>query len=68
PRVSVKGQVLADFIVERPKEEGQDDSTKEEEPLLAQWTLFTDGSSSVDRYGAGVILTDLKGAEFTYAL
>ncbi|GKB39126.1 reverse transcriptase domain-containing protein [Tanacetum coccineum] len=28
PRVSVKGQVLADFIVERPEEEGQDDSTK----------------------------------------
>ncbi|GJZ04011.1 reverse transcriptase domain-containing protein [Tanacetum coccineum] len=33
PRVSVKGQVLADFIVERPEEEGQDDSGKEEEPL-----------------------------------
>ncbi|GJX63346.1 hypothetical protein Tco_0296246 [Tanacetum coccineum] len=48
PRVSVKGQVLADFIVERPEEEGQDDSAKEEEPLLAQWTLFTDGSSCVD--------------------
>ncbi|GJY05981.1 reverse transcriptase domain-containing protein [Tanacetum coccineum] len=42
PRVSVKGQVLADFIVERPEEEGQDDSAKEEEPLLAWWTLFTD--------------------------
>ncbi|GKG02800.1 hypothetical protein Tco_0310436, partial [Tanacetum coccineum] len=68
PRVSVKGQVLADFIVKRPEEEGQDDSTKEEEPLLAQWTLFTDGSSCIDGCGAGVILTDLKGAEFTYAL
>ncbi|GKF40749.1 reverse transcriptase domain-containing protein [Tanacetum coccineum] len=33
PRVSVKGKVLANFIVERPEEEGQDDSTKEEEPL-----------------------------------
>ncbi|GJZ13739.1 reverse transcriptase domain-containing protein [Tanacetum coccineum] len=68
PRVSVKGQVLADFIVERPEEEGQDDSTKEEEPLPAQWTLFTDGSSCVDGCGAGVILTDPEGAEFTYAL
>ncbi|GKA66021.1 reverse transcriptase domain-containing protein [Tanacetum coccineum] len=68
PRVSVKGQVLADFIVERPEEEGQDDSTKEEEPLPAQWTLFTDGSSCVDGCGAGVILTDSEGAEFTYAL
>ncbi|GJR58809.1 reverse transcriptase domain-containing protein [Tanacetum coccineum] len=55
PRVSVKGRVLADFIVERPKEEGQDDSAKEEEPLPAQWTLFTDGSSCVDGCGAGLI-------------
>ncbi|GJV08231.1 reverse transcriptase domain-containing protein [Tanacetum coccineum] len=67
-RVSVKGQVLADFIVERPEEEGQDDSTKEEEPLPARWTLFTDGSSCVDGCGAGVILTDPEGVEFTYAL
>ncbi|GJZ55010.1 reverse transcriptase domain-containing protein [Tanacetum coccineum] len=41
---------------------------REEEPLLAQWTLFTDGSSCVDRCGAGVILTDPEGVEFTYAL
>ncbi|GJS59492.1 reverse transcriptase domain-containing protein [Tanacetum coccineum] len=45
-----------------------DDSAKEEEPLSAQWTLFTDGSSCVDGCGAGVILTDLEGIEFTYAL
>ncbi|GJR27101.1 reverse transcriptase domain-containing protein [Tanacetum coccineum] len=61
-------QVLADFIVERPEEEGQDDSTKEEELLPARWTLFTDGSSCVDGCGAGVILTDPEGVEFTYAL
>ncbi|GJW19438.1 reverse transcriptase domain-containing protein [Tanacetum coccineum] len=64
----VAGQVLADFIIERPEEEGQDDSAKEEEPLPAQWTLFTDGSSCVDGCGAGVILTDPEGVEFTYAL
>ncbi|GKA30177.1 reverse transcriptase domain-containing protein [Tanacetum coccineum] len=68
PRVFVKGQVLADFIVERLEEEDQDDSIKEEEPLPSQWTLFTDGSSCVDGCGAGVILTDPEGAEFTYAL
>ncbi|GKC34403.1 reverse transcriptase domain-containing protein, partial [Tanacetum coccineum] len=67
-RVSVKGQVLADFIVERLEEEGQGDSAEEEEPLPAQWTLFTDGSSCVDGCGAGVIHTDPKGVEFTYAL
>ncbi|GJV06172.1 reverse transcriptase domain-containing protein [Tanacetum coccineum] len=68
PIVSVKGQVLADFIVERTGEEGQDDSAKEEEPLPTRWTMFTDGSSCVDGCGAGVILTDPKGVEFTYAL
>ncbi|GJU52633.1 reverse transcriptase domain-containing protein [Tanacetum coccineum] len=68
PRVSVKGQVLADFIVERPEEESQDDSAKEEEPLPAQWTLFMDRSSCVDGCGAGVILTNPEGIEFTYAL
>ncbi|GKA49383.1 reverse transcriptase domain-containing protein [Tanacetum coccineum] len=68
PRVSIKGQVLADFIIERPEEEGQDDSVKEEEPLLPRWTLFTDGSSCIDGCGAGVILTDPGGVEFTYTL
>ncbi|GJS48994.1 reverse transcriptase domain-containing protein [Tanacetum coccineum] len=68
PRVSVKGQVLADFILERPEEEGQGDSAKKEESLPAQWTLFTDGSSCVDGCRAGVILTDPERVEFTYAL
>ncbi|GJY45570.1 reverse transcriptase domain-containing protein [Tanacetum coccineum] len=35
PRISVKGQVLADFIMERPEEEDPDASAKEEEPLPA---------------------------------
>ncbi|GKE80416.1 reverse transcriptase domain-containing protein [Tanacetum coccineum] len=60
-----KPEVAADFIVERPEVEGQDDSTKEEEPLSTQWTLFTDRLSCVDGCGAGVILTDPEGAEFT---
>ncbi|GJZ66233.1 reverse transcriptase domain-containing protein [Tanacetum coccineum] len=68
PRVSVKGQVLANFIVERPEEERKDDSARKEEPLPARWTLFTDGSSCVDGCRAGVILTDPEGVEFTYAL
>nr|GEY59508.1 reverse transcriptase domain-containing protein [Tanacetum cinerariifolium] len=32
------------------------------------WTLFTDGSSCVDGSGAGLILTNPEGVEFTYAL
>ncbi|GJW01865.1 reverse transcriptase domain-containing protein [Tanacetum coccineum] len=68
PRISVKRQVLADFIMERPEEEDPDASVKGEEPLPAQWTLFMDGSSFVDGCGAGVILTNPEGIEFTYAL
>nr|GEX22871.1 reverse transcriptase domain-containing protein [Tanacetum cinerariifolium] len=36
----------------------------QEEP----WTLFTDGSSCVDGSGAGLILTNPDGVEFTYAM
>nr|GEX47859.1 reverse transcriptase domain-containing protein [Tanacetum cinerariifolium]GEX49890.1 reverse transcriptase domain-containing protein [Tanacetum cinerariifolium] len=32
------------------------------------WTFFTNGSSCVDGSGAGLILTNLEGIEFTYAL
>ncbi|GJT67857.1 reverse transcriptase domain-containing protein [Tanacetum coccineum] len=44
-----------------PEDEGQDNSAKEEEPLPARCTLFTDGSSCVDECGARVILTDPEG-------
>ncbi|GKD96378.1 reverse transcriptase domain-containing protein [Tanacetum coccineum] len=53
PRVSVKGHILADFI---------------EEELPEPWILFTDGSSCTDGSGAGLILTNPEGMEFTYAL
>ncbi|GJZ47997.1 hypothetical protein Tco_0601829 [Tanacetum coccineum] len=45
PRVSVKGQILADFIVERPEEDSPDTLMAEEEELPEPWILFTDGSS-----------------------
>ncbi|GJS44893.1 ARID DNA-binding domain-containing protein [Tanacetum coccineum] len=32
------------------------------------WTLFTDGASSIEGSGAGLILTDPNGQEVTYAL
>ncbi|GJT31361.1 reverse transcriptase domain-containing protein [Tanacetum coccineum] len=66
PRTSVKGQILADFLVEKPDEAPPDTSVVEipQEP----WTLFTDGSSCVDGSGAGLILTSPGGTEFTYAL
>ncbi|GJR87332.1 reverse transcriptase domain-containing protein [Tanacetum coccineum] len=68
PRTSVKGQILADFIVERPEDVPLDTPIEADEELLDPWTLFTDGSSCVDGSGAGPILTNPKGAEFMYAL
>ncbi|GKD30918.1 reverse transcriptase domain-containing protein [Tanacetum coccineum] len=65
-RTSVKGQILADFLVEKPDKSLSDTLVVEtpQEP----WTLFTDESSRVDGSGAGLILTSPEGTEFTYAL
>ncbi|GJS51763.1 reverse transcriptase domain-containing protein [Tanacetum coccineum] len=68
PRISFKGQVLADFIVERPEEESVDEPMAEQEELPEPWTLFMDGSSCVDGFGAGLILMNQEGLEFTYAM
>ncbi|GJY77624.1 reverse transcriptase domain-containing protein [Tanacetum coccineum] len=66
PRTSMKGQILADFLVEKPDENLPETPAVDipQEP----WTLFTDGSSCIDGSGAGLILTSPEGTEFTYAL
>ncbi|GJX72945.1 reverse transcriptase domain-containing protein [Tanacetum coccineum] len=66
PRTSVKGQILADFLVENPNEGPPDTLVVEisQEP----WTLFTDGSLCVDGSSTSLILTSPEGTEFTYAL
>ncbi|GJS65711.1 hypothetical protein Tco_0680275 [Tanacetum coccineum] len=53
PRTAIKGQILADFIVERPEDESPDELMAEPKALPEPWTLFTDGSSCVDGLGAG---------------
>ncbi|GKE54745.1 reverse transcriptase domain-containing protein, partial [Tanacetum coccineum] len=68
PRVSVKGQILADFIVERPEEDSPDTSMEEKEELPEPWILFTNRSSCTDGSRARLILTNPEGIEFTYAL
>ncbi|GKA65956.1 reverse transcriptase domain-containing protein [Tanacetum coccineum] len=68
PRTSVKGQILADFIVERLEDDPSDTPIEDEEELPNPWVLFIDGSSCIDGSGAGLILTNPKGMEFTYAL
>ncbi|GKF97441.1 reverse transcriptase domain-containing protein, partial [Tanacetum coccineum] len=68
PRVSVKGQILAYFIVEQPEKDSADTLMEAEEELPELWILFTDESSCTDGSGAGLILTIPEGMEFTYAL
>nr|GFA32144.1 hypothetical protein [Tanacetum cinerariifolium] len=67
-RTSVKGQILADFIVERPEDGTPDTPMEDREEHPDPCILFTDGSSCMDGFGAGVIIMNSKGMEFTYAL
>ncbi|GKD50738.1 putative ribonuclease H-like domain-containing protein [Tanacetum coccineum] len=53
---------------QRNKEESSDTLMEVEEELPEPWILFTDGSSCTDCSGAGLILTNPEGMEFTYAL
>nr|GEU54438.1 reverse transcriptase domain-containing protein [Tanacetum cinerariifolium] len=68
PRVSVKGHILADLIVERPEEDSPDTPMEEEGELPEPWILFTDRSSCIDGFRAGLILTNPERMEFTYTL
>ncbi|GJZ97053.1 reverse transcriptase domain-containing protein [Tanacetum coccineum] len=68
PRTSVNGQILANFIVERPEDDILDTPMEDGEELPDPWVLFTDGSSCIDGSGAGLIITNPEGMEFTYAL
>nr|GEY04685.1 hypothetical protein [Tanacetum cinerariifolium] len=55
PRTSVKGQILAYFIVERLKDDTPDTSMKDREELSETWILFTDGSSCINEYEALIV-------------
>ncbi|XP_071708390.1 uncharacterized protein [Rutidosis leptorrhynchoides] len=65
-RHTIKGQVLADFI----DEEDAKGSTQTITPKVEneEWKLYTDGASSSDGSGAGLMLINPEGKEFTYAL
>ncbi|GJZ32221.1 reverse transcriptase domain-containing protein [Tanacetum coccineum] len=66
PRTSLKGQILADFLVEKPDEAPPDMSVVK--IPQESWTLFTDGSACVDGSGTGLMLTSPEGTKFTYTL
>ncbi|GJU25867.1 reverse transcriptase domain-containing protein [Tanacetum coccineum] len=48
PRTSVKGQILADFIVERPEDDPLDTPIKAEEELPDPWTLFDETNNEAE--------------------
>ena len=55
PRTAIKGQVVADFIVEFTLMEGQGAE------VVQQWSVHTDISSNRQAGGAGVVLRTLEG-------
>ncbi|GJX36105.1 reverse transcriptase domain-containing protein [Tanacetum coccineum] len=73
-RDASKKETPKDFLIEAPPEdnrkevERKTDMKLEETKLNCEWKLYTDGASSSDGSGAGLMLIDLKGKEYTYAL
>ncbi|GJT20274.1 reverse transcriptase domain-containing protein [Tanacetum coccineum] len=72
-RNAIKGQVLADFLLEAPvgipPEEFFRLSAKvHNKDSIEKWTLFTDGASNSKGFGAGLVLISPSDMEFTYAL
>ena len=66
PKTAIKGQVLADFVMEfTPIELAQ---TTHEEDDLPIWKLSVDGASNAQGSGAGLILTSPEGIDIEYAL
>ncbi|GKA09087.1 reverse transcriptase domain-containing protein [Tanacetum coccineum] len=70
PRNVIKGQVLADFLNEThiSTKHMEICSLASEEANLEEWTLYTDGASSLKGVGAGLVLIDPAGVEYTYAI
>ncbi|GJV41883.1 reverse transcriptase domain-containing protein [Tanacetum coccineum] len=69
PRNAIKGQVMADFINEMSvgtKHVEICNLSREENEK--EWTLYTNGASSLKGVGAGLILIDPTGIEYTYAI
>ena len=57
PKTAIKGQVLADFIMD-----------SQTTPDLPIWKLSIDGVTNAQGSGAGLILTSLEGIDIEYAL
>ncbi|VFQ69611.1 unnamed protein product [Cuscuta campestris] len=65
PRPAIKGQALADFVVECTAREVEPSG---EEPEGNWWTVYTDGSSATDASGGGVVAISPEGFKAYYSL
>ena len=66
PKTTVKGQVLADFVMEFTSAEPAKDAQTTTD--LTIWKLSVDGASNAQGSGAGLILTSPEGIDIEYAL
>ena len=66
PKTAIKGQVLADFVMEFTSAEPAKDAQITTD--LSIWKLFVDGASNAQGSGAGLILTSPEGIDIEYAL
>ena len=66
PKTAIKGQILADFVMEFTSVEPTEKAQTETNPSI--WKLFVDGASNAQGSGAGHILTSPEGIDIEYAL
>ena len=66
PKTAIKGQVLADFVMEFTSVEPARDAQATTD--LCTWKLSVDGASNAQGSGAGLILTSPEGIDIEYAL
>ena len=66
PKTAIKGQVLADFVMEfAPVQLAEPAQPRDDLPI---WKLSVDGASNAQGSGAGLILTSPEGIDIEYAL
>ena len=66
PKTAIKGQILADFVMEfTPRELAEPTRSEDDLPI---WKLSVDGASNAQGSGAGLILTSPEGIDIEYAL
>ncbi|GJX19165.1 reverse transcriptase domain-containing protein [Tanacetum coccineum] len=62
-------EMSSDFLVEILSEDNEKKEKPKEVPdSSSKWRLYTDGASNLDGSGAGLMLIDPEGKEYTYAL